>query len=183
MDVSRVRRSWMKSSRNGARVRWARSPICSWTHALRESPRFRCGRVVRLAGGDRHYARRPTHDPAAFSLSEAEVHWRDFLASLQTRGAAWRAADCQRRPPGDQGCLAVALRRVCWQRCQFHLAKNMLAYVPPSLPKTRPASRCGRSSTPRIAPKPTGCWRWRSRSTKPRRSSLPLWLKATCPKV
>jgi transposase-like protein len=67
------------------------------------------------------------------SLSEAEVHWRDFLASLQARGLH----GVQLVVSDDHAGLAAArqarLPGVKWQRCQFHLAENMLAYVPPSL--------------------------------------------------
>jgi len=64
------------------------------------------------------------------SLSEAEVHWREFLASLQDRGLhgvrylvsddhAGLGAARQARFPG-----------VPWQRCQFHLMQNAMHYVP-----------------------------------------------------
>ena len=67
------------------------------------------------------------------SLSEAEVHWRDFLASLQARGLH----GVQLIVSDDHAGLAAArqarLAGVKWQRCQFHLAENLLSYVPPSL--------------------------------------------------
>ncbi len=70
---------------------------------------------------------------ASVSLSEAEVHWRDFLAGLQARGLH----GVQLIVSGDHAGLAAArqarLAGVKWQRCQFHLAQNLLAYVPPSL--------------------------------------------------
>lgn len=67
------------------------------------------------------------------SLSEAEVHWREFLASLQERrlhGVRLVVSDDHQ---GIQAALQARFAGVPWQRCQFHLAKNMLAYVPPSL--------------------------------------------------
>jgi putative transposase len=70
---------------------------------------------------------------ASVSLSEAEVHWRDFLAGLQARGLH----GVQLVVSDDHAGLAAArqsrLPGVKWQRCQFHLAENLLAYVPPSL--------------------------------------------------
>jgi len=45
------------------------------------------------------------------SLSEAEVHWRAFLASLQTRGAVWRADGHQRRPRRPEGGARCAASR------------------------------------------------------------------------
>jgi len=67
------------------------------------------------------------------ALSEAEVHWRDFLASLQERGLHGVRLIVSDDHKGIQAALQARFAGVPWQRCQFHLAKNMLAYVPPSL--------------------------------------------------
>jgi putative transposase len=64
------------------------------------------------------------------ALSEAEVHWRDFLTSLQKRGLC----ALQLLVSDDHAGLAAARRAVFpavpWQRCQFHLQQNAQAYVP-----------------------------------------------------
>ena len=64
------------------------------------------------------------------ALSEAEVHWRSFLQSLQTRGLR----GLQLLVSDDHSGLAAARRAVFpsvpWQRCQFHLQQNAQAYVP-----------------------------------------------------
>lgn len=64
------------------------------------------------------------------ALSEAEVHWRDFLQSLQQRGLC----GLQLLVSDDHAGLAAAHRAVfpsvAWQRCQFHLQQNAQAYVP-----------------------------------------------------
>ena len=64
------------------------------------------------------------------SLSEAEVHWRTFLASLQDRGLH----GVELITSDDHAGLGAARRArfagVPWQRCQFHLQKNAQAYVP-----------------------------------------------------
>jgi transposase-like protein len=64
------------------------------------------------------------------ALSEAEVHWRDFLQSLQRRGLC----ALQLLVSDDHAGLAAARRAVFpsvpWQRCQFHLQQNAQAYVP-----------------------------------------------------
>jgi putative transposase len=67
------------------------------------------------------------------SLSEAEVHWRDFLASLQERGLHGMRLIVSDDHQGLKAALQARCAGVPWQRCQFHLAKNMLAYVPTSL--------------------------------------------------
>ena len=64
------------------------------------------------------------------SLSEADVHWREFFKSLMARGlhgVEFIASDAH-------AGLAEA-RRACfagvpWQRCQFHLMHNALHHVP-----------------------------------------------------
>jgi transposase-like protein len=67
------------------------------------------------------------------SLSEAEVHWRDFLASLQARGLHGVQLVVSDDHAGLGAARQARLPGVKWQRCQFHLAENLLAYVPPSL--------------------------------------------------
>jgi len=70
---------------------------------------------------------------ASVSLSEAEVHWREFLASLQKRGLCGVLMVTSDDHAGLKEALAARLHGVAWQRCQFHLAKNLLDHVPKSL--------------------------------------------------
>ena len=67
------------------------------------------------------------------SLSEAEVHWRDFLASLQARGLHGVKLVVSDDHAGLKAALAARLAGVKWQRCQFHLAHNLLDYLPPGV--------------------------------------------------
>jgi putative transposase len=70
----------------------------------------------------------------AVSLSEAEVHWRDFLAGLQARGLHGVRPIVSDAHAGLKPALDARLSGVPWQRCQFHLMKNALAFLPkPSL--------------------------------------------------
>jgi putative transposase len=64
------------------------------------------------------------------SLSEAEVHWRDFLAGLQARGLHGVKLVTSDAHGGLKPALDARLTGVPWQRCQFHLVKNALAFVP-----------------------------------------------------
>jgi putative transposase len=64
------------------------------------------------------------------ALSEAEVHWRDFLASLQARGLHGVKQVTGDDHAGLRGALKARLCGVPWQRCQFHLMHNAMAYVP-----------------------------------------------------
>jgi len=67
------------------------------------------------------------------SLSEAEVHWREFLASLQARGLHGVQLVVSDDHAGLKAALATRLAGVKWQRCQFHLAQNLLDYLPPNV--------------------------------------------------
>ena len=67
------------------------------------------------------------------SLSEAEVHWREFLASLQLRGLHGVKLVVSDDHLGLKAALAARLAGVPWQRCQFHLAQNLLDYLPPNV--------------------------------------------------
>ena len=64
------------------------------------------------------------------ALSEAEVHWREFMEGLCQRGLHGVEAITS----DAHSCLRAALKSVFpsvpWQRCQFHLQQNAQAYVP-----------------------------------------------------
>src|SRR5207342_1314866 len=64
------------------------------------------------------------------SLSEAEVHWREFLAGLQDRGLHGVRYIVSDDHAGLEAARAARFAGVPWQRCQFHLAQNALHYVP-----------------------------------------------------
>ena len=64
------------------------------------------------------------------SLSEAEVHWREFLGSLQERGLhGVRLIVCDDHT-GLKAARQARFAGVLWQRCQFHLQQNAGHYVP-----------------------------------------------------
>lgn len=64
------------------------------------------------------------------SLSEAEVHWRGFLESLQKRGLTGVELFISDDHAGLRKARVALFPSVMWQRCQFHLAQNAQAYVP-----------------------------------------------------
>jgi transposase-like protein len=64
------------------------------------------------------------------ALSEAEVHWRDFLASLQDRGLHGTTFIVSDDHPGLAAARVALFPAVAWQRCQFHLQQNASRYVP-----------------------------------------------------
>jgi transposase-like protein len=63
-------------------------------------------------------------------LSEAEVHWREFLASLQARGLHGLRFIVSDDHAGLRAALTARFAGVPWQRCQFHLQQNAMAFVP-----------------------------------------------------
>lgn len=63
-------------------------------------------------------------------LSEAEVHWRDFLGELQDRGLYGVKLVSSDSHEGLKAALQARMPNVPWQRCQFHLQRNAMAYVP-----------------------------------------------------
>ena len=64
------------------------------------------------------------------ALSEAEVHWRTFLASLQSRGLHGLTFIVSDAHAGLGAARTAVFPSVPWQRCQFHLQQNAQAYVP-----------------------------------------------------
>src|SRR5204863_798473 len=63
-------------------------------------------------------------------LSEAEVHWREFLESLLNRGLHGVKAIVSDDHAGLKAAITARLPGVPWQRCQFHLQRNAMAMVP-----------------------------------------------------
>ncbi len=64
------------------------------------------------------------------SLSEAEVHWREFLSSLVERGLYGVEMITSDAHEGLKAARKSVFPGVPWQRCQFHLQQNAVAYVP-----------------------------------------------------
>ncbi|MGI8980300.1 MAG: IS256 family transposase [Pirellulaceae bacterium] len=64
------------------------------------------------------------------SLSEAEVHWREFLKSLLARGLHGLELIVSDAHAGLKEARQACLGSVPWQRCQFHLLHNALQHVP-----------------------------------------------------
>ena len=63
------------------------------------------------------------------TLSEAEVHWREFLQSLQRRGLKGVELVVSDDHVGLRAARRVVWPSVPWQRCPFHLAQNAQAHA------------------------------------------------------
>jgi transposase-like protein len=64
------------------------------------------------------------------SLSEAEVHWREFFQALLARGLYGVEMIVSDAHEGLAAARKASFAGVPWQRCQFHLQQNALQYVP-----------------------------------------------------
>lgn len=64
------------------------------------------------------------------SLSEAEVHWRDFLQSLTKRGMHGVEMITSDNHTGLREAREAVFNGVKWQRCQFHLQQNACKHIP-----------------------------------------------------
>jgi len=64
------------------------------------------------------------------ALSEAEVHWREFLETLQARGLHGVKYIVSDDHAGLDKARKARFSGVPWQRCQVHLQRNATAYVP-----------------------------------------------------
>jgi len=64
------------------------------------------------------------------SLSEAEVHWREFLSSLKRRGLHGLKMITTDDHDGIKAALKATFNGVARQRCLVHLQRNASSYVP-----------------------------------------------------
>jgi transposase-like protein len=64
------------------------------------------------------------------ALSEAEVHWRAFLASLKARGLTVTRLVVSDDHAGLRAARRAEFPNLPWARCQFHLQQNAVGYVP-----------------------------------------------------
>lgn len=67
---------------------------------------------------------------ASISLSEAEVHWREFFKHLQSRGLRGMHLIISDDHAGMRAARMAVFPSVPWQRCQFHLSQNAQGYAP-----------------------------------------------------
>jgi len=64
------------------------------------------------------------------SLSEAEVHWRQFLLDLKKRGLHGLKMITSDDHAGLKAARESVFPSVPWQRCQVHLQRNAVPYIP-----------------------------------------------------
>jgi transposase-like protein len=64
------------------------------------------------------------------SLSESEIHWRNFIEGMLTRGLKGVRLIVSDDHKGLRASLRSSLPSVPWQRCIFHLCQNAQHYSP-----------------------------------------------------
>ncbi len=74
------------------------------------------------------------------SLSEAEVHWRNFMKSLTARGLSGVKYIVSDDHNGLTSALQTVFPGVLWNRCHTHLARNAQSYVSRKVNKANVAS-------------------------------------------
>ena len=74
-------------------------------------------------------------------LSESEIHWRNFLKHLVSRGLHGVSLIISDAHEGLKGALRAVFPSIPWQRCQFHLQQNAQSYIPNQAMKKEVASR------------------------------------------
>jgi transposase-like protein len=74
------------------------------------------------------------------ALSEAEVHWRNFLTGLKERGIGIPDLVTSDAHSGLKAALKASFNATPWQRCQFHLQQNAQEYVTKQDLKSKVAS-------------------------------------------
>ena len=117
---------------------WRNRPIPPIAHLILDAryEKVRVAGIVRscavfTAIGIRSHDGKRTILGTSVSLSEAEVHWRNFLSSLKNRGLLFPAGSITSDAhEGLKAALAAVFAGVPWNRCQFHLQQNAQAYVP-----------------------------------------------------
>lgn len=70
------------------------------------------------------------------SLSEASIHWREFLQSLQKRGLHGTQLITSDDHPGLKDARKKVFPSVPWQRCQYHMSQNAQSYAPNKILKS-----------------------------------------------
>jgi putative transposase len=117
------------------------------------------------------------------SLSEAEVHWREFLSSLKARGLHTCSSITSDAHEGLTAAVASVYHGVPWNRCQFHLQQNAQANVPKQSMK-EPVAADIRSifHAEDLATAPRPSWPPPSKNTPAAHPSSPSGWRTTCPR-
>lgn len=136
-DVSSTQVSKLTATLDAEFKRWRERPLPDISHMFVDATYYK----VRIDGNVRDCAtliaigiRRDNGKRiilgVSCALSEAEVHWRNFLTSLKERGVGIPDSVTSDAHEGLRAALRATFNSSPWLRCQFHLQQNAQAYVP-----------------------------------------------------
>jgi len=114
------------------------------------------------------------------ALSEAEVHWREFLQSLQQRGLQEVRFIVSDSHPGLGAARAAVFPAIPRQLCQVHLQQNAQAYVPSLDQRAVSPKPSAVFSSPPTVRRPSSASRKSSRLMWRRRQSWRRGWRKTC---
>ena len=116
---------------------WPSRPIPPIAHLILDAryEKIRVAGIVRscavfTAIGIRSHDEKRTILGTSISLFEAEIHWRDFLSNLKSRGLFPTGSITSDAHEGLKAALASVFPGMPWNRCQFHPQQNAQSYVP-----------------------------------------------------
>lgn len=135
-EVSSAQVSRAAAELDGVLEQWRQRPLgrCPYVYLDARYEKLRHGGVVvdvavLVALGVDEQGRRQVLG-VSVALSEAEVHWRTFLHALQGRGLHGVELFISDDHAGLKAARQAVFPSLPWQRCQFHLHQNAMAYVP-----------------------------------------------------
>ena len=134
-DVSSTQVSRLAAEMDAALEAWRNRPLGEFPYlyldaryeSVRVDGRMRDAAVLIALGVDERGKRQILG--VTVSLSEAEVHWREFLEELLARGLGGVRLIVSDAHTGLAAARKAVFGSVCWQRCQFHLQQNAQGYV------------------------------------------------------
>lgn len=136
LEISSTQVSNATKQLDGELERWRNRPIGSIQYLQLDAryEKVRQGGVVvscavLIATGVMEDGRR-TVLGTSVSLSEAEIHWRQFLLDLKRRGLHGLKMITSDDHAGLKEARISVFPSVPWQRCQVHLQRNAVPYVP-----------------------------------------------------
>jgi putative transposase len=136
LSVSKSQVSRVVSELDESLEKWRNRPLGKYSYLLVDAryEKVRVDKTVRdcallIAYGIDESGKRSVLGTSV-SLSEAEVHWRNFFLSLNARGLHGLKMITSDSHSGLKAALKTVFGSIPWQRCQFHLQQNAGAYVP-----------------------------------------------------
>ncbi len=134
-DISSAQVSRLAAEMDAALEAWRSRPLGGFPYvyldaryeSVRVDGRMRDAAVLIALGVDTNGKRQILG--VSVSLSEAEVHWRDFFKGLLARGLSGVRLIVSDAHTGLAAARKAVFGSVCWQRCQFHLQQNAQGHV------------------------------------------------------